>query len=245
MKAKNHSIITAVALFSLATALSVSAQQYFDPVNNTGETGAVVIENALINGTQLNTGDEIGIFDGDLCVGAAVYEGVFPLSCSAILEYVTPSGTVLPGATSGNQMQFKLWSQSAGAAGVADAGLESGGNFGDVLTVVSTLQTSLTSVDPAAEVPHTFGLHQNYPNPFNPETMIGYSIDRAGNTTIKIYAVNGREVKTLVNCRQEPGVYQVEWDGRDANGMKAASGSYLLMLRSGDRSDILKMVLMR
>ncbi|MBN2416786.1 hypothetical protein JXO52_13140 [bacterium] len=243
MKAKNYVIVIAVVF--LAMAVSVSAQQYFHPVNNTGETGAVVIQNALIDGGQLTPGDEIGIFDGDLCVGAAVYEGGFPLGCSAILEYVTPSGTVLPGAKPGHQMRFKLWSHSAGSAGDAEAGLESGGYFGDILTVVSTLQALLTSVSPAGGTPAAFQLEQNYPNPFNPETVIGYTLDRAGNTRMDIYTITGSKVKTLVDRHQGPGSYRIVWDGTDDRGLKAASGSYLLMLRSGGRSEMRKMLLMR
>lgn len=45
----------------------------------------------------------------------------------------------------------------------------------------------------------TYDLAQNYPNPFNPSTTIKYQIPNAGNVTLKVYDILGREVTTLVD----------------------------------------------
>jgi hypothetical protein len=67
----------------------------------------------------------------------------------------------------------------------------------------------------------TFSLEQNYPNPFNPATNIGFRIADAGFVTLKVYDVLGERVATLVSKVEQPGNYQVEF-----NGSSLASGVY-------------------
>ena len=59
----------------------------------------------------MSSGDEIGIFNGDLCVGAGVYDGEFPMVIAAWEdEIMTPE--VLDGYTYGNEMTFILFDRS-------------------------------------------------------------------------------------------------------------------------------------
>jgi hypothetical protein len=69
-------------------------------------------------------------------------------------------------------------------------------------------------------------LEQNYPNPFHQSTMIRYQLPRSNHTTIKIYDISGRLIKTLVDEKQIAGYYTIQWDGRDKSGNKASSGIY-------------------
>jgi hypothetical protein len=54
-----------------------------------------------------------------------------------------------------------------------------------------------------------FRLYQNRPNPFNKLTAISYQLRAPSHTTLKIYDITGRLVKSLVDKHQEPGVYQL------------------------------------
>ena len=59
----------------------------------------------------------------------------------------------------------------------------------------------------------TFALHQNYPNPFNPNTTIRYDLPEAGNVSITIYDMMGREVTTLISGQKERiSLHPVEWN---------------------------------
>lgn len=75
-------------------------------------------------------------------------------------------------------------------------------------------------------VPTAFALHQNYPNPFNPSTTIRYQLPLAGQVTLKIFDMMGREALTLEeNTSREPGYYEMVAD------MKAlGSGVYFYRL---------------
>ena len=86
--------------------------------------------------------------------------------------------------------------------------------------------------------PVSFNLYQNYPNPFNPTTEIKYSILNDGFTTLKIYDMLGREVKTLVNEEKPAGIYNVYFDAS-----KLSSGIYFYSITSGSFHQTRKMVL--
>lgn len=88
-------------------------------------------------------------------------------------------------------------------------------------------------------------LHANYPNPFNPETFISYSLEKAGNVTIKVYNMLGQKIKTLVDNVQEVGKHNVAWDGTDNNGKNVSSGVYLYRMENGSYSKTHKMVLLK
>jgi hypothetical protein len=73
--------------------------------------------------------------------------------------------------------------------------------------------------------PFTFGISVLAPNPFNSRLLIDYGLDIAGEASISIYDLFGREVARLASGRQTPGRYRVTWD---AAGMP--SGVYLVRL---------------
>ncbi len=93
--------------------------------------------------------------------------------------------------------------------------------------------------------PTSFSLSKNYPNPFNPTTTIEYSIPESGMVSLVIYNTAGQKVSTLIDQEQEAGQFKAIWDGRDDNGMAAASGIYFYRLSADKFSKIEKMVLMK
>ncbi|MCI0472205.1 MAG: FG-GAP-like repeat-containing protein, partial [Ignavibacteria bacterium] len=65
-----------------------------------------------------------------------------------------------------------------------------------------------------------FSLLQNYPNPFNPVTNIGFELVKAGNISIKVFDISGREYATEIkNLALNPGNYEIKF-----NGSELASG---------------------
>ncbi len=69
----------------------------------------------------------------------------------------------------------------------------------------------------STEIPIKYSLSQNYPNPFNPRTNIKFSIIKTEHVKLIVYDVMGREVKTLVNDRLQPGTYEASFDGSMLN----------------------------
>ena len=85
-----------------------------------------------------------------------------------------------------------------------------------------------------------FKLSQNYPNPFNPSTIISYQLPKAGNVTLKVYDVLGKEVATLVDEYRNAGSYEVE-----LNAEHLTSGVYFYQLKAGDFVETKKMILIK
>ena len=76
--------------------------------------------------------------------------------------------------------------------------------------------------------PRAVSLSQNQPNPFRDATSIVYAIPTADQVVLKIYDVQGREVRALVNGRQAAGCYRVDLSVRGL-----ASGAYFCRLQVG------------
>ena len=88
-------------------------------------------------------------------------------------------------------------------------------------------------------------LAQNSPNPFNPSTTIAFNLPSAGNVSIRLFDVQGRLVRTLLESRLEAGPHEVRWDGRDSKGTGVASGVYHCSLDVGGKRLIRKVTLLR
>jgi Secretion system C-terminal sorting domain len=88
--------------------------------------------------------------------------------------------------------------------------------------------------------PKEFKLEQNYPNPFNPTTSIQYQISSISEVTLKIFDILGSEVATLVNKEQQPGYYEVQF-----NGSSLASGMYVYRLSAGNFISTKKMMMLK
>lgn len=88
-------------------------------------------------------------------------------------------------------------------------------------------------------------LDQNVPNPFNPITSIRYVIPSRQEVRLAVYDAAGRLVRDLVDRSQEPGAYEVVWDGTDRSGNRVGTGIYFYRLQAGKFVQSRKMVLLK
>jgi len=92
----------------------------------------------------------------------------------------------------------------------------------------------------STEIPTEYKLYNNYPNPFNPSTNIRYQITNNKFTTLKIFDILGREVKTLVSEFQKTGTYEIKFS---LDGFE--NGVYFYRLQSGGFIDTKKMLMIK
>jgi hypothetical protein len=85
-----------------------------------------------------------------------------------------------------------------------------------------------------------YSLSQNYPNPFNPSTKISYNIVKQGHVLLKVYDILGRDVATLVNEVQQPGLKEVVF-----NANSLPSGIYFYTINAGDFTGTKKMIFVK
>ena len=97
-------------------------------------------------------------------------------------------------------------------------------------------------------LPAASDLRSNYPNPFNPETTIRYGIAEtlsgSGRVRLELFDVKGQRVRTFP-VDTTPGWHEVQWNGRDENGVMMPSGHYVVRLIAGDDVSTWKMTMLK
>ena len=63
--------------------------------------------------------------------------------------------------------------------------------------------------------------------------------------SLTIYDVNGRRVRTLVDCADDPGEKSIVWDGKDERGVAVSSGVYFYRLITPGFAETRKMALIQ
>ncbi len=94
-------------------------------------------------------------------------------------------------------------------------------------------------------VPRTTALGNIYPNPFNPQTTIAFDLASAGRTEIAIYNLKGAVVRVLKSETLPAGRHEVIWNGTDRTGQRVASGVYMARLRTGQFTQMKKLMLVK
>ena len=121
---------------------------------------------------------------------------------------------------------------------------EHGGGIPAKATV--TLSVSAGSGGPKSvnteseELPTEVALMGNYPNPFNPQTTIDYALPKAGDVSLIVYDMLGREVDVLLDGPQAAGRHTVRFG---ANHLP--NGAYVYRLVAADKTITRTMVLVK
>jgi hypothetical protein len=206
----------------------ITKTNHFIPVysNNPYLAMNIYVKGAsLSEGGTLGKGDEIGIFDGDVCVGSYVLTG--PMTSILPMKASTndPTTEVKDGFKAGDKITYRFWlsSKSKELAGYDIAYSVGDGTFSSQGTAVADF-SKLEAADKSKQsiIPEKYALLQNFPNPFNPSTTIRYGIPSDSRVTIKIINTIGQEVTTLINSTQSSGYHEVNF-----NAGNLASGIYL------------------
>jgi subtilisin family serine protease len=112
-----------------------------------------------------------------------------------------------------------------------------------VMPVTLTVTDDTTPVDDVT--PLAFRFDHAAPNPFNPSTTLRFSLPTTGHAELKIFNVQGRLVRTLVDEVRNAGQNEVRWDGRDHTGRQMASGTYYARLIAAGQSSVKALVLVK
>ena len=119
-------------------------------------------------------------------------------------------------------------------------------NAGELRPALEWLRSYVDSVsvgiedEKVAGLPTEYRIYNNYPNPFNPTTNIRFDVPKASEVTLKVYDLTGRQVRTLVSERKEPGTYTVNF-----NAGNLSSGLYLYRLQAGSYTEVKRMMLIK
>jgi len=168
---------------------------------------------------------------------------------SVSIYYSTDGGTTFPHTIATGQPNDSIYvwtvpgtpSESCLVRIVAyDPSLNIGQDTSDALfTILNELGSELVPEAPG------LGLLRAYPNPFNPVIKVEFSIAESTPVRLRIFDINGRVVKTLINETTASGKHSVSWNGFDDVGMPVSSGVYICSLEAGKRTAKSKIVLLK
>jgi len=201
----------------------------------------------------MESGDEIGVFDGDRCVGAAVYQGEFPL---IVVCWQDDKATPMEvdGYIPLNPMTFIWYDQSENAeiefqlppmtqALQDDPVAPTFSGFGCGLYGRRSFMGGVAAVN---QLPQEYKLKQNYPNPFNAETIIPLELPQRSKVKLEIFNVQGQRLGVPYERIYDSGWPKIRW-----NASKLPSGVYFCRItaegleRGGMFTDVGKMLLLK
>jgi hypothetical protein len=108
-------------------------------------------------------------------------------------------------------------------------------------------ETTLTSVEPGADIPSADSLMQVYPNPVHDRATIRIALPQrvasAETPTLRIFDILGREVKSFT-VRAGSASEAFSWDRTSDQGDRLAAGVYMLSMRIGNQVRTTQVVLL-
>ncbi len=79
---------------------------------------------------------------------------------------------------------------------------------------------------------------------FYSSILIRYCLAMPSNVSLKVYNIAGQCVRTIVNAKQDAGIHEINWDGKDENGLRLPQGIYILRLETDEYTGTKKIVLL-
>lgn len=177
--------------------------------------------------TGIEIGDEIGVFDGDLCAGAAIIEDKhikensisIPASANDRTEY-KPNGY-----TPGHKITLKLYRKDI----VYILYFVTVNNSRDIF---EKNESMFALIDFSKSTSTSLFLNQKeinlYPNPFNHSIKIEIYLSQPQKLVCEIFDINGNNIRTFIPDYAEANNRLIEftWDGKNNDGQRVAYGIY-------------------
>lgn len=159
----------------------------------------------------------------------------------AVVDFGTYTNTRLLTLAAGERVDARVaevWEMAADGAWANLSDAWTGGAAGWHLWIEADLGVSTSNA--AEETVHRFHLVGAAPHPVRDEAVLRYTLDAPGPVTLAVYDLTGRRVTTLVEGVQEAGPHAVHFRAADL-----ASGTYLLRLQAGGRTEARPLVVIR
>ena len=236
----NRSVDSARALDNVPPTI-----QHTQPFTSTTNTAALnfkarMFDNGILRHTRTTEAPRL-YFRKNTGSGFSAWTGVTKTSVNLDTFYFQ-----IPASTLGTTVQYYFAAQDIALPTALMSTLPAGGsgiNPPGATAPLTAFQfvvgtTAITTI--STDVPKEFKLFNNYPNPFNPTTDIKYDLPKSGVVSLKVYDINGRLVKELVNQMQIAGSYTARFDASSFS-----SGIYFYQLTAGEFKAQNKMLLIK
>lgn len=193
-----------------------SEPQYFSPVSNGNGFDHMNINIVDLNESQLNVGDEIAVFDQNICV-AAIKLTLDQLNRNLVSIPITASENHQKnGFFDGDSIQLKIWNQANGMEKNSKA---------EVIYGKLTFERQSSVFIKVEKIVHSADKINVYPIPANKELYVQFYESPAPDSEINLYDLNGKKILSkhvntnIETINLEPlrgGVYLIEEVSRKA-----------------------------
>lgn len=225
-------------LFSGITAQQIVSYPYFIPVFTGNGIDHMNINLISLNLTGLKAGDEIGIFDGIYCVGAAVISDK-NMTDNYISITASANDTIAnepDGYIDGHTITLKLYRDGI----VYELYFQAVNNTSDVFvrngSMFAFVDVSQSTGQPSENKEKTIKL---FPNPFDDQLTINMTFPEKTTIEIRIYNQNGVLTRMLYTG-EVIGEINVIWDGKDDYQVEVPSGTYYCRINRNTSKIIFK-----
>jgi hypothetical protein len=216
----------------------VLASTHFTKAFTGNGTDHMNIHLVNLHSSGLQDGDEIGIYDGKLCVGSQMMgqedmlSGVISIPASAYDELRTK----IDGFTQGHSITLKLYRNNREYALKTVTLQNSQASFAKGESMIAQVIINQTTGVPVLDNQVSVNC---YPNPFSDQLTIEIQLPEAKNLEVAIYDINGKLVRNLYKGPAEE-AGKLVWNGRDGRGVRMVPGTYILKVNEWVEKIILK-----
>jgi hypothetical protein len=114
-------------------------------------------------------------------------------------------------------------------------------------SVLGWLDTTLTQVkeEEIQGMTGEFPFLTAYPNPFSGQLNLSFKLVEKSKVGLFVYDRTGRRIKTLIDGILDGGLHSLTWDGRDDLKRPIGRGAYFILLKTGKRSIVRRVILLK
>lgn len=200
------------------------ASNHFQPVFEGHGVDQMNIKLVNLTESGIIDGDEIGVFDGDICVGSAKISDQNSLIFNIIASAADGNSEVTNGFRQGSEVILKLFRNGEEYLLPFEPVNNSSNLFEKNGTIFALVDTNLSTdvVMPENELRISF-----YPNPFNEFITIEINLKKREELTVEVYDLLSRRIIQLYRDSAE-GMIKLKWDGSDSAGNRVSPGVYAI-----------------
>jgi hypothetical protein len=173
-------------------------------------------------------GDEVGIFDGDVCVGASVYDGGSNTMSITVTSMDDPATSETDGFTIGNNFTVKIYSNGQLFESVQTEYLDGSETFAALETYVGSITDLMTGIDHNAAGQNVLMVA---PNPASNSTNITLKLKTAATVVFSLHQLTGAVILDQNHGSLPEGTFKTKLDVSDLN-----PGVYVLKVHIDGRT---------
>ena len=220
-----------------------SAQHELNLSNNSTSQTLIIIGYPEIYGPYPE--DNSFVSNRNLSIGAKFKNFVSPLVADSIHLFLNNEDLTSESSVSVRKIEYTAHVPlSYGAYNVRVEAVNQAG-YRSILRWKFTLQPETAIREDGSQIPGDFSLRQNYPNPFNSTTHIRFGLPKTANVTFTIYDISGKKIKSYYPKNYSPGFHTLIWEGDNTQGETAATGIYIIVMQTAQRSLSRRMLLLK